>query len=64
MTNALWRVRYTDPKNPNAGVQMLSLASPDLANITAAYKRAGATAKARLAKRGIKANIQHVQCVG
>lgn len=60
--NAQWWVRYTDAKNAQSG--MLSLSSPDLANVRAAHKRARDTARDRLAKKGVKAVGLSSQCVG
>ncbi len=62
MANAQWWVRYTDKKTGASG--MLSLSSPDLTNVREAHKRARATAKARLAKRGVQAVNLNSQCVG
>ena len=60
--NAQWWVRYTDAKTGQSG--MLSLSSPDLKDTRKAHKRARDTAKARLAKRGVKAVDLNSQCVG
>jgi len=62
--NAMFWVRYTDANHPNQGVQMISLMSPDLVNTKEAHRRAKATAKTRLAKRGVKATGLNSQCVG
>lgn len=62
--NALWWVRYTDAKHPEYGERLLSLSSPDLKNVRAAHKRARDTAKARLAKKGIRAVNMCSRCVG
>lgn len=62
MTNATFWVRYTDSKTGRDG--MLSLASPDLRSPREAHKRARATAKERLAKKGVIAISLNSQCVG
>lgn len=59
--NATWWVTYRDQHGRN---QLLSLASPDLSDPKAAVKRAAKTAKDRLAKRGVRATITNVRCVG
>lgn len=60
--NAMWWVRYTDAKTGRE--EVLSLSSPDLANVERAHKRACDTARKRLAKRGVKAIHLRSQCVG
>lgn len=62
--NATWWVRYYDANDPSQREHLLSLASPDLANVKKATKRAADTAKLRLRKRGMKPVIQSVRCVG
>ena len=59
--NAMWWVRYTDQDGRQG---LLTLSSPDLGNVKEAHRRAKATAKARLAKRGVKASGLSSQCVG
>lgn len=61
MANAIWWVRYTDQHGREG---MLSLSSPDMADPKKAHKRARDTAKARLAKRSIKATGLSSKCVG
>lgn len=61
-SNAMWWVHYKDAKTGQTG--MLSLMSPDLTNPSKAHKKARATAKARLAKKGVRATNLRSQCVG
>ena len=60
--NALWWVTYTDQATNFR--EVLSLSSPDLKDPRKATRRALATAKARLKRKGVKAVITRVQCVG
>lgn len=64
MANAQFWVHYTDKARPEQSAKLLTLCSPDLVNGREAIRRAAKTAKARLAKRGIKAVIVSCQCVG
>ena len=61
--NAQWWVTWTDKNHPDRR-NVMSLASPDLANPKAAHKRARNTAKDRLVKKGLKPLILSSQCVG
>lgn len=61
---AQWWVRYTDKRRPWMGQATLSLSSPDNGDTGAAARRAAATARARLIKKGIQPLIHAVRCVG
>jgi hypothetical protein len=62
--NATWWVTYQDKSIPYDYRQCLSLRSPDCKDTRKAIRRARDTAVARLAKKGIKAQIVSVRCVG
>lgn len=64
MANATRWCRYRDASRPELGQQLLSLASPDLADPRKATRRAMETAKKRLPKRGVKPVGLSCQCVG
>ena len=59
--NAYWNVEGRDAAGDYIGIY---LSSPDLANFKEARKRAAAKAKARWAKKGVKAKVVAVRCVG
>lgn len=63
MANAMWWVKATDKVTGQR--VFLSLMSPDLVDTRKAKKRAVETAKARWARKGIKAVAPiTVECVG